>query len=43
MYTVYYLTVGKPDSLVIKWMRLELGETQQCDCGHWFKLVPLEE
>ncbi|KAF6035904.1 COX5B [Bugula neritina] len=35
--------ICKPDSLVIKWMRLELGETQQCDCGHWFKLVPLEE
>lgn len=37
------IIVGKDDSVVIKWMKLELGETKKCECGHWFKLVTLAE
>ncbi|XP_067936388.1 cytochrome c oxidase subunit 5B, mitochondrial-like [Watersipora subatra] len=35
--------VCKEDSVVIKWTKLHLGETKKCECGHWFKLVPLDE
>ena len=37
------MVAGKDDSLVIKWMKLNVGENKKCECGNWFKLVPLDE
>ena len=40
-FLVFFL--GQSEDVVIKWMKLSVGETKKCECGHWFKLVPLEE
>ena len=30
------------DAIGIKWTMLNQGESRRCDCGKWFKLVPLQ-
>ena len=34
--------ICEEDQSHITWFYLYKGEPQMCDCGHWFKLVPVD-
>jgi len=34
--------ICEEDSLAVNWMYLYKGETKRCECGHWFRLMPVE-
>ncbi|ELT99102.1 hypothetical protein CAPTEDRAFT_20548 [Capitella teleta] len=34
--------ICEEDSLTVNWMYLHQGESKRCECGHWFKLVPVD-
>lgn len=33
--------ICEEDSLAVTWLYLHQGETKRCECGHWFRLEPV--
>jgi len=34
--------ICEEDALAVNWMYLYKGETKRCECGHWFRIMPVE-